>query len=62
MTASFFYDLRTGKPITTEEAKQANRVAHQDVAWCHCRKCSNHDAYIDSLAARIEAAEKRLAR
>jgi hypothetical protein len=57
-----FYDIKTGKAQTVQQAKDANRYPHVEAAWCHCRKCSNHDAYIDSLAARISAAEARLAK
>lgn len=51
-----FHDIKTGKAQTVQQAKDANRYPHTDAAWCHCRKCSNHDAYIDSLAARIAKA------
>ena len=55
-----FVDHRTGKPISAQQAKDANVYPHIDEAWCHCRRCSNHDAYIDSVVVRMAAAQARL--
>lgn len=54
-----FYDPRTGKPITTEQAIAL--IPHVDQPWCRCARCSDHAQYITNLAARIDAAQARLA-
>lgn len=54
-----FYDPRTGKAITTEQAIAL--IPHVDAPWCRCARCSDHAEYIHTLAARIDAAQARLA-